>query len=114
MPTRSARIIYEPKHLCAILLAAGPLRSVQRRESKSPARKAAVRPDWRFFPGDPSGAESPGFEAGGWLDLDLPHDWSIEGKIDPKNPMGGSGGFFPVGIGWYRRNLMSGSPICAM
>ena len=37
--------------------------------------------------------------------LDLPHDWSIEGKIDSANPTGGSGGFFPAGLGWYRRTF---------
>ena len=99
---------------CAFLPAAAPLRPVNA-ASPSPLReKLLFDHDWRFFPGDPSGAESPGFEADGWRALDLPHDWSIEGKVDLKNPMGGSGGFFPVGIGWYRRNLMSGSPICAM
>jgi beta-galactosidase len=55
--------------------------------------------------GDPDGAGSPGFDAGGWRTLDVPHDWSIEGRIDPQNPMGGSGGFFPAGIGWYRRSF---------
>ena len=37
--------------------------------------------------------------------MNLPHDWSIEGKFDPKAPMGGSGGYFPAGIGWYRRTF---------
>ena len=37
--------------------------------------------------------------------IDLPHDWSIEGKIDPKNPTGNAGGFFPTGIGWYRKSF---------
>lgn len=37
--------------------------------------------------------------------MDLPHDWSIEGTIDPQNPTGGSGGFFPAGVGWYRRTF---------
>jgi beta-galactosidase len=61
--------------------------------------------DWKFVVGDPQGAEAPAFNAADWRTVDLPHDWSIEGKIDPKNPMGGSGGFFPAGIGWYRRNF---------
>ncbi|HUP13164.1 MAG TPA: glycoside hydrolase family 2 TIM barrel-domain containing protein, partial [Niastella sp.] len=40
-----------------------------------------------------------------WRKLDLPHDWSIEGKINPKNPTGGAGGYFPAGIGWYRKSF---------
>ena len=35
--------------------------------------------------------------------MTLPHDWSIEGKIDQNNPTGGSEAFLPAGIGWYRR-----------
>lgn len=48
--------------------------------------------DWKFFLGDPHVAGSPGFDAAGWRAVDLPHDWSIEGKMDPQNPAGGSGG----------------------
>lgn len=33
---------------------------------------------WRFFRGDVSGAEAPGFNDKGWRTLDVPHDWSIE------------------------------------
>ena len=61
--------------------------------------------DWRFILGDAAGAEAPAFDASAWRTLDLPHDWSIEGKIDPQNPTGGSGGFFPAGVGWYRRSF---------
>ena len=40
-----------------------------------------------------------------WRQLDLPHDWSIEGKTDINNPMKGAGGYFPAGIGWYRKTF---------
>jgi beta-galactosidase len=40
-----------------------------------------------------------------WRNLDLPHDWSIEGDINHKNPMGVAGGYFPAGIGWYRKSF---------
>ncbi len=40
-----------------------------------------------------------------WQNLDLPHDWSIIGKPDLKNPMGGAGGYFPAGVGWYRKSF---------
>lgn len=61
--------------------------------------------DWKFLLGDPAGAEAAAFNASAWRTLDLPHDWSIEGHIDAKNPAGGSGGYFPTGVGWYRRGL---------
>ena len=88
---------------CAMLPATGVLRPVNAASPGPLREKLLFDHDWKFFLGDPSGAESPGFDGGGWRALDLPHDWSIEGRIDPKNPMGGSGGFLPAGIGWYRR-----------
>lgn len=40
-----------------------------------------------------------------WRTLNLPHDWSIEGKFDPSNPAGTGGGALPGGIGWYRKTF---------
>ncbi len=37
--------------------------------------------------------------------LNVPHDWSIEGPFDEKNPTGGAGGFLPAGVGWYRKHF---------
>ncbi|WP_225974612.1 sugar-binding domain-containing protein [Arachidicoccus ginsenosidivorans] len=60
---------------------------------------------WHFALGDYSDANNPGFNDRSWRILDLPHDWSIEGKIDKNNPSGSAGGFFPTGIGWYRKTF---------
>jgi beta-galactosidase len=60
-------------------------------------------PDWRFTLGDPAGAEQPRFDDHAWRALDLPHDWSIEGTPREDAPGGGRVGFFPTGIGWYRK-----------
>ena len=40
-----------------------------------------------------------------WRSVDLPHDWSIESEPDKDNPGGAGGGFFPAGIGWYRKTF---------
>lgn len=61
--------------------------------------------DWKFFSGDAAEAKANNFNDESWRKLDLPHDWSIEGKIHPKNPTGGGGGYFPAGIGWYRKTF---------
>lgn len=61
--------------------------------------------DWQFFPGDPPGADQVGFDDSNWRQLDLPHDWSIEGRFDSAHPSGGSGGYLPCGIGWYRKTF---------
>ena len=59
--------------------------------------------DWKFFLGDPAGAEAPAFDDGSWRTVTVPHDWSIEGTVDEKNPTGSGGGFYPAGVGWYRK-----------
>ena len=40
-----------------------------------------------------------------WRELNLPHDWSIEGSFDKNNPAGTGGGALPGGIGWYRKTF---------
>ncbi|HKM92234.1 MAG TPA: glycoside hydrolase family 2 TIM barrel-domain containing protein [Prolixibacteraceae bacterium] len=59
--------------------------------------------DWKFFLGDTIAAISTDFNDEGWRNLDLPHDWSIEGEINQNNPAGCPGGYFPTGIAWYRK-----------
>lgn len=61
--------------------------------------------DWRFLKGDIPGAEQNQFDDARWRQLDLPHDWSIEGPVDEKNPTGQGGGFMPSGVGWYRKHF---------
>jgi beta-galactosidase len=41
-----------------------------------------------------------------WRTLNLPHDWSIEGKFDKDAPAGTGGGALSGGIGWYRKTFM--------
>jgi len=61
--------------------------------------------DWRFLKADAPGAEQAQFADAAWRALNVPHDWSIEGPFDEKNPTGGAGGFLPAGIGWYRKHF---------
>jgi beta-galactosidase len=70
-----------------------------------PRQQTRIDDGWTFFLGDPSNAASSGFDDTGWRAVTLPHDWSIEGKMDPHAPMGGHGGFLPAGIGWYRHHF---------
>src|SRR5260370_30485734 len=91
--------------LIAILIAAVSLSTpIARAEESQPARQV-IRADshWRFFLGDPTGAETPSFDDSHWRSVDLPHDWSIERTPEEKNPTGASGGYFQAGIGWYRK-----------
>lgn len=61
--------------------------------------------DWRFFKGEAAGAEQPGFDDRAWQPVDLPHDWSIEGPYDEKNPGKSAFGYLPGGVGWYRKEF---------
>jgi beta-galactosidase len=78
-------------------------------EAPTPAaaqrQRLSMDPGWRFSLGDPTGAEQPRFDDGRWRRLDLPHDWSIEGTPREDAPGGGRMGFFPAGIGWYRKSF---------
>lgn len=70
-------------------------------------RKQLFDYDWKFFLGDASKAKTSDFNDTSWQSLDLPHDWSIEGRVNPKNPTKGAGGYFPAGIGWYRKTFQA-------
>jgi len=71
--------------------------------SAAQRQRLSMDPGWRFTLGDPAGAQQPGFNDREWRRLDLPHDWSIEGTPREDAPGGGRVGFYPTGIGWYRK-----------
>jgi beta-galactosidase len=58
---------------------------------------------WLFLQSDALGAESPTFDDSAWKTVTLPHDWSIAGPVEEDAPSRAAGGFFPTGIGWYRK-----------
>ncbi len=87
----------------AIILFTGIVMSVKAQENIQ--RQQLFDYSWKFFLGDQPTAAAKDFDDNSWRYIDLPHDWSIEGKIDQKNPMGGAGGYFPAGIGWYRKKF---------
>jgi beta-galactosidase len=68
-------------------------------------QRLSMDPGWRFTLGDPAGAEQSSFDDRRWRMLDLPHDWSIEGTAREDAPGGGGMGYFPGGIGWYRKSF---------
>ena len=60
---------------------------------------------WKFVLSDREEYKNPLYNDSGWRDLDLPHDWSIEGKFSRDNPSTPGGGALPGGIGWYRKTF---------
>jgi beta-galactosidase len=90
--------------ICTTLLSLTPA-SMNAAEFNAPRLQLAADSGWKFLLGDPSGAEGPSFTDTTWRNVDLPHDWSIEGRPDRQNPSGAGGGFFPAGVGWYRKTF---------
>src|SRR5882724_3828634 len=60
---------------------------------------------WHFHLGDVADGEKASVNDASWRTLNLPHDWSIEGKFSKDNPATPEGGALPGGIGWYRKSF---------
>ncbi|MEA3461654.1 MAG: glycoside hydrolase family 2 TIM barrel-domain containing protein [Bacteroidota bacterium] len=76
----------------------------QTREAQ-PRIDTTIDLNWKFILGDPGGASDPGYNDSDWRFLSLPHDWMIEQQVSQNNPSGTAGGFYPGGIGWYRKTI---------
>ncbi|WP_448698354.1 beta-galactosidase GalB [Mucilaginibacter sp. AW1-3] len=61
--------------------------------------------NWKFFLGDDSLAKQAAYNDSQWRKLNLPHDWSIEGKFDEKAPGTINEAALPAGIAWYRKTF---------
>ena len=61
--------------------------------------------NWKFLLGNDSLAVAPEYNDSKWRTLNLPHDWSIEGAFNEKNPSTQAEGGLPTGIGWYRKTF---------
>src|SRR5262245_27571842 len=70
-----------------------------------PGKTVSFNQNWRFNLGDVADAKDVGFNHSQWRQLDLPHDWSIEGEFSETAPSGTGGGALPDGIGWYRKTF---------
>ncbi|MFL5771510.1 MAG: sugar-binding domain-containing protein, partial [Flavisolibacter sp.] len=67
--------------------------------------RGSFNKDWKFKLDSTQSYSDPNINDVEWRSLQLPHDWSIEGKFDEKNPAGTGGGALPGGIGWYRKTF---------
>lgn len=60
---------------------------------------------WKFIEGDLSGAAEPAFDDKEWQTVDLPHDWDISHAPVKSAASGNDGGYYPGGVGWYRKTF---------
>jgi len=70
-----------------------------------PEKRVSFDQNWRFNLGDVPNGQDTGLNDSKWRQLDLPHDWSIEGEFSENAPSGTGGGALPGGIGWYRKTF---------
>lgn len=68
--------------------------------------RTSLDEEWKFMLGVDARAKDIEFDDRLWRDVQLPHDWSIEGIYAENNPTGVKGGFLPAGIGWYRKTII--------
>ena len=94
---------YFPLVMLLALLLSAEMIIAQHTDQKQ--RQTLFTRDWKFSLGDQPGANEVSFNDKDWRVLNLPHDWSIEGKFSKDNPATPSGGALPGGIGWYRKTF---------
>ena len=102
------------------ILSLGSAPNIQAAEAPLPDPRQTLNfdQDWRFHLGEVEGGQSPALNAptAGWRNLDVPHDFSIEGPpgsdpapmdgpFDKKSPGGTGAGALNGGIGWYRKTF---------
>ena len=94
------------KHIFVlILLAAWTGCALAAEAPPSPRQRLSMDFNWKFLQSDAPDAKNVEFRDDSWHTLNLPHDWSIQGPVSQDAPTGGRGGYFPAGIGWYRKTF---------
>ncbi len=90
----------KPKHLllCALLTSAGSAMAQK-------AQTTLFDNNWRFIESDVNGAQAASFDDRSWQQVNLPHDWDITHAPFAEAPMSNDGGYYPGGIGWYRKTF---------
>ncbi len=87
----------------SVRLAAALILAVVPGYSQAPRERQLFDNGWRFHLGDVNQGQATSLSDKDWRQVDLPHDWSIEGPYSPKNASGT--GFLPGGVAWYRKTF---------
>jgi beta-galactosidase len=81
------------------------LGSCNKKEDTFSNRKISFNSDWSFHLNDSIIDKDTIGTSTKWRTLNVPHDWSIEGKFDEKSPAGYGGGSLNGGLGWYKKTF---------
>ncbi len=79
--------------------------SCQKSADATESSRKEFNSGWRFALINNDSIADPSYNDSNWRQLNLPHDWAIEGDFNESNPSGTGGGALPGGIGWYRKNF---------
>jgi len=80
--------------MAAVVQAGEQIETVRRREK--------FNAGWRFIKEDVKNAQAFDFNDSNWRELNVPHDWAIEGPFTKEVSF--RGGYLPYpGVGWYRK-----------
>ncbi|MEN2401342.1 glycoside hydrolase family 2 TIM barrel-domain containing protein [Flavobacterium sp. MC2016-06] len=97
---------YLSKTVSLLMLTAGILlSSCSKKEDVFVNRKVSFNSDWSFHLNDSIADKDTIGTTTKWRTLNVPHDWSIEGKFDEKSPAGYGGGSLNGGLGWYKKTF---------
>ncbi|KQB41071.1 glycoside hydrolase family 2 TIM barrel-domain containing protein [Flavobacterium aquidurense] len=88
-----------------MLLAITLLGSCSKKKDDFSDRKVSFNSDWSFHLNDSIQDKDTIGASTKWRTLNVPHDWSVEGKFDEKSPAGYGGGALNGGLGWYKKTF---------
>ncbi len=93
----------KPYRFLLLALTACLLTSLQTRAQVSFGTAEKFNNDWCFALIDDEKMAQPDYDDSRWRKLDLPHDWSVEGRLSPS--LASCTGYLPGGIAWYRKQF---------
>jgi len=79
--------------------------SILKNSDTDPRAELQIDLNWRFLLGDVKEASNTDYDDTDWEIVSLPHDWMIEQPVSKENPSGTASGYYPEGVGWYRKHL---------
>ena len=91
------------KKVLFVLSVAAVLCSISGRSQTGFGKAGKINDGWKFTLNDSVGYQNASVSDNKWRNVNLPHDWSVEGQLSPS--LASCTGFLPGGIGWYRKSL---------